>query len=96
MIRLLRTVCLLITSMAIFTGCTHSQVRPTPMPNINTTLEGTLTKVGKIVELKDKSGKVTQIDSYTKSFDQYNGDMVSVTGQYSGTTLFVDTVTILK
>ena len=39
-------------------------------------------------------GKLIGVNSYTIKLGDYVGKMVQVTGQYSGTTLYADTVTI--
>ncbi len=59
----------------------------------NTTIKGTISKTdGKFYS--SSAGRVpTELDSYTVKLDQYVGKDVSVTGQFSGTTLFVDSVT---
>ncbi len=60
--------------------------------------KGTTTKTGKILKLSDKTyiqenGKQpAEIDSYSVDLSQYIGKTVTVSGQYSGDTLFVTQV----
>ena len=42
------------------------------------------------------AGKSVGIASYSLDLDQYIGKNVSVTGQFSGTTLFADTVSVIN
>lgn len=44
----------------------------------------------------DASGKSTGIASYTLNLDDYIGKQVEVTGQFSGDTLYADTVKVLQ
>jgi len=41
-------------------------------------------------------GKIIGLASQTVALDEYIGKQVSVTGQYSGTTLYADTVQVVK
>jgi hypothetical protein len=40
------------------------------------------------------NGKSTGVSSYTLKFDTYVGKNVEITGQYSGSTLYVDTIAL--
>lgn len=53
------------------------------------TLSGKLVVAGSTFELNN-NGIMTQITSRTIDLTKYNGQTVSVTGQFSGTTLYVD------
>ena len=55
------------------------------------TLTGTITIAGKTVNIS-KGGVVTEITSRRVDLTQYNGKEVSVTGQFSGSTLYVDEI----
>ncbi len=46
--------------------------------------------------LINPSEKSTGVASYSLNLDDYVGKQVSITGQYSGDTLYADTVNILK
>lgn len=87
---------LLVCSM-FFTGC---QTAGTPTPQTEkapvTILIGTLSKSGDQFVLREKTGKTTSIASYTLTFDQYVGKNITVSGQYSGTTLYADTVSLAQ
>ncbi len=80
----------------LLSGCSAFQVPPPDQTQaVNTTLVGTLTKTGTTFALHIPGGATTGIDSYTQKFDAYVGQKISVTGQYSGTTLFVDTLRVI-
>lgn len=42
------------------------------------------------------NGKITGVTTYKLKLDQYVGKQVTVEGQYSGTTLYADSITITK
>lgn len=81
------------TSVA-FGGCqtqtTAPKVTQDQQPNV--TLRGSISKLNGKFFLTDDRRVATQLDSTTMQLDSYVGQTVSATGQYSGTTLFVDTV----
>jgi uncharacterized lipoprotein YajG len=80
----------------MLSGCSKgAQTATTPSAapaSINTTLTGTVVKNGAGFVLDQGNRKTTAIDSYTQKFDAYVGKTITVTGQYSGTTLFVDVI----
>lgn len=80
----------------IFLGCSRMESAPAAptveKKALNTTLRGTITKAGQKYFLKSPGQATTELDSYTVKLDLFVDKTVSVTGQYSGTTLFVDTV----
>lgn len=85
------TICLFLLA-----GCAKSTTPNTtvvPEKAVNTTLSGAVSKTGGKFFIQPTGKPTTELDSYTVKLDQYVGKKVSVTGQYSGTTLFVDTVT---
>ncbi len=53
------------------------------------TLTGKVVVAGNVIELNN-NGIMTQITSRTIDLTKYIGQTVSVTGQFSGTTLYVD------
>jgi hypothetical protein len=55
------------------------------------TLSGTVMVSGKTISLTNQ-GVITEITSRKVDLTQYNGKQVSVTGQFSGSTLYVDQV----
>jgi len=78
------------------TGTTE-QTESSPVvqePGTKTTLTGTVLKAtgDDYQHIIISGGKSTGIASQTISLDNYVTKKVSVTGQYSGTTLYVDTV----
>ena len=54
-------------------------------------ITGTVLVSGDMVTISS-SGKVIEITSRKINLKQYNGQQVTVTGEFSGTTLFVDKV----
>ncbi len=55
----------------------------------NTTLTGKITKVGNKYFITVSGKQPQDLDSYSMKLGQYVGQTVTVTGQYSGDTLFV-------
>lgn len=85
---------LLIGVVILFAGC-QTQTTPTEIPTTqeNTTLTGQLTATSPdkaVIQLED--GTTDSVESYAIDFTVYSGKAVQVTGQYSGTTLFVDQI----
>jgi hypothetical protein len=56
-----------------------------------TSITGKVMVAGEMVSISS-SGKITEIYSRKIDLKQYDGKDVTVTGEFSGTTLFVDTV----
>jgi len=92
---------LLGVSIFVFAGCSSA---PTGQSNTNTSASpstqkvGTTTKTGKIILLGKNymiqtGGSQQAIDSYNLDFSSYVGKTVTVSGQFSGDTLFVTKVT---
>lgn len=53
------------------------------------TITGILSKNGELFFVTDSTGVIHDVESYAVSFDQYVGKTVTVSGQYSGDTLYV-------
>ena len=93
---------LLVASGLLLSACTGSTPSATPTaetgtPAIeeksgDTTKTGTLVKQGEKYYIKAASGEMEEVDSYSVDFSQYENQSVSVTGQYSGDTLFVGSI----
>lgn len=82
---------MLVSAVVILAGCTAKPAAvDTQSPNKS--LTGTIQSAGGQYSIT-VNGLTTQLDSRTVNFSQYVGKTITVTGQYSGTTLFVDTVT---
>jgi hypothetical protein len=66
----------------------------------NTTVTGVLTKVSSPKDdyshVITAKSKITGVSSYSVQLDQYIGKTVTATGQFSGTTLYIDTITESK
>ncbi|MCA9369281.1 hypothetical protein KC721_03200 [Candidatus Woesebacteria bacterium] len=58
----------------------------------DTNKTGMLVKQGEKYYIKAASGEMEEVDSYSVDFSQYENQNVSVTGQYSGDTLFVGSI----
>ena len=57
-----------------------------------TTLSGKLVGIGNKAVLQLDNGDTTSLESYSLEFDDFDGSNVVVTGEYSGTTLYVDEI----
>lgn len=84
----------------LLAGCTSTSVQQTTQTQqekaVNTTLSGMVTKSGGKFYINSAGAATKEIDSYTVKLDDYVGKKVSVTGQYSGITLFVDTISLVQ
>ena len=78
----------------LFAGCTLSgSSAPAPSADVNATLSGSLSEgAGGIFLLKTTEKGVVQLHDAGAKLEGFVGKNVSVTGQYSGTTLYVDKV----
>lgn len=80
--------CAILGSSLTFSGCAAKPANTTT-ENPNVTIMGTLqSAAGKFSVVSN--GKVTDLDSRRVDLSPYVGQIVKVTGQFSGTTLFVD------
>ena len=84
----------IVVSALIFMGCAKSQPAPEAVIQkaVNTTLSGTITSSSGKYFIGGAGQAPTELGSYTVKLEEYVGKNVKVTGQYSGTTLFVDTI----
>ncbi len=57
--------------------------------NSEVSMTGMLSKNGELYFITDSAGALHDIETYSVSFDEYIGKTVTVSGQYSGNTLFV-------
>lgn len=73
---------------------------PKTQESQNTTITGVLSPGGTAKDdykhVITAGNKITGVSSYSVSLDQYVGKTVTVTGQFSGTTLYADTITEVK
>lgn len=75
-----------------------SKLKSTPTPPTANQKVGTTTKTGVISSsggvfyLQEAGQALKEIDSYTVELSEYVGQTVTVSGQYSGDTLFVGTI----
>ena len=87
---------LTVLGSSLFLGaCSPTTLKPsdsvtTPAPDV--TLLGTITKIGNQFILVSPPLPQTTLESRTLDLSKLTGKPVRVTGQYSGTTLFVDKV----
>ncbi len=92
----------IVCASILLVGCTSKPAEPqTTTPSTTnqsaaaksgtTTKTGTVTKVGSKYLLK-AAGQSIDIDSYNIDLSQYAGKSVTLSGQYSGDTLFVSEV----
>jgi hypothetical protein len=73
-------------------AATSTPVSATTQKSGTTTLKGQFEVSGKIILLKSNSQGPITLDSYSVDLKQYNGQTVTVTGKYSGDTLYVSSV----
>ncbi|MEO8581562.1 MAG: hypothetical protein ABI425_03170 [Patescibacteria group bacterium] len=88
---------ILLSSLLLLAGC---QSQPTVKSNADTiqanptaregdsTLSGKVVQSGDTFSLVDSTGKQTELDSYKIDLTPYANKQVSITGQFSGDTLF--------
>lgn len=81
---------LLVVFAILFGACT-AKPADIQTENPNVTLTGTVIQAGGGYSLRGETG-TTVLESRQINLGQYAGKPVTVTGQYSGTTLFVDKV----
>lgn len=91
----------LLASSFIFVGCgtTTSSASPAPLnqpgttqKSGNTTKTGTITQIGEKFYISQQGKQPMEIDSNTVDLKQYLGKTVTITGQFSGDTLYVGKV----
>ena len=93
----LYTATALVVGSIFLAGC---MAGTTPAPSTGTTpgieeKQGDTTKTGVLVKQGEKyyiklpSGMMEEVDTYAVTFSEYENSTVTVTGQYSGDTLFV-------
>lgn len=87
---------IVVVSSAVFSGCSLLENSTYSMKNdeyeqknSEVTLTGMLSKNGEIYFITDSAGTLHDVETYSVSFDEYVGKSVTVSGQYSGNTLFV-------
>ncbi len=70
-------------------GSTSQVVTTSPTVSIS----GKVSAVGAAISITTPEGKLIELNTMKKiDFSQYDGQTVTVTGEYSGTVLFVDKV----
>lgn len=57
--------------------------------NQDISLSGTISKNGELYFITDSAGAIHDVETYSVDFELYVGKQVTVTGQYSGNTLYV-------
>jgi hypothetical protein len=89
---------LLFIALFIFSGCQVQRSMEDNSSDIDaiestkqgdTTLTGKIVKSGETFTLVAGDGTQTELDSYKVDLNEFSGQTISVTGQYSGDTLFV-------
>lgn len=94
---------LIIASAGLFSACTASQPSTTNTNNTNgvpaadqksgdTTKTGTITTAAGKYFLTEAGQTPKEVESYQVNLSEYVGQTVTVTGQYSGDTLFIGSV----
>ncbi len=92
---------LIVASSLMFSGCSLLQNGSETMENeeyeqknAEVTLVGSLSKNGELYFITDSTGALHDVETYSVSFDEYVGKSVTVSGQYSGNTLFVTKISL--
>jgi ABC-type Fe3+-hydroxamate transport system substrate-binding protein len=96
---------IVVLSAAVLTACTGSSTTPTTTTSNSaagapaadqksgdSTKTGTITAAGGKFFLQEAGDTPREIESYAVDLNDYVGQTVTVTGQYSGDTLFVGSV----
>lgn len=87
---------LFILSTSLLLGACSPATKTTPTnletESPNVTLTGSLTRAGNRFSLTSTGKAPIELDSRRVNLGSYAGKTVTVTGQYSGTTLFVDKI----
>lgn len=79
--------------MAALAKVKNTQVPPTTNQKVGTTTKtGVISNNNNIFYLQETGQTPKEIDSYTVDLSEYVGQSVTVSGQYSGDTLFVGTI----
>ena len=93
-----KLICIFLTLLAI-SGCNLLGEQPettdsstTEQKQGETTLTGKLVGTGDSAVLQQDNGDTTILESHSLNFDEYHNNEVQVTGEYSGTSLFVDEI----
>lgn len=82
---------LLVTSL-LFGGCLVAKPADLSTESPDVTLSGTLVQAGTRFSLNISGKPPIELDSRQVNLTDYAGKTVTVTGQYSGTTLFVSKI----
>ncbi len=92
---------IVVMSGTVFSGCSLLQGGSETMKNdeyeqknSEVTLTGMLSKNGDLYFVTDSAGALHDVETYSVSFDEYVGKSVTVSGQYSGNTLFVTEISL--
>lgn len=87
---------LFILSTSLLLGACTPTTKTTPInletESPNVTLTGNLTQAGNRFSLTSTGQAPIELDSRKVDLSSYAGKTVTVTGQYSGTTLFIDKI----
>ena len=90
--RKLLALSLLISASLLFGGCLVAKPADLTTESPDITLTGTVVQAGNRFSLDIEGKPAVELDSRQVTLGNYAGKSVSVTGQYSGTTLFVSKI----
>jgi hypothetical protein len=89
----------LLVSSVLFSGCVNgnneadsSDSSTFEQKNATITISGKLTKSGNLYLITDTAGVSQDVETYSVDLDTYVDKSVTVSGQYSGDTLFVSEI----
>lgn len=90
----------IITTVGFFSGCSlvnrsSDSMNTGELEQKNTviTITGVLSQNGELFFITDSAGVIHDVETYAVSFSEYVGKTVTVSGQYSGNTLYVTEIT---
>lgn len=90
--RKLLALSLLISASFLFGGCLIAKPADITSESPNVTLTGTIVQAGTKYSLSAAGRAPIELDSRQVDLATYSGKTITVTGQYSGTTLFVSKI----
>ena len=89
-----------VATMSVFSGCSLLNKSSDSMKNDEydqknavITVTGRLSQNGALFFITDSTGMIHDVETYAVSFAEYVGKTVTVSGQYSGNTLYVTEIT---
>ena len=99
--KIILSVFVILISTSLFSGCSLTKdlakldtSGALEAKNAEISLTGKITKNGDLYFITDSAGTIHDVETYSVDFNEYVGQQVTVSGQYSGNTLFVTTISL--